>query len=244
MVLHKLVSNSNTPVAGKTVCSLVEDIMKLIALSDTHGFHRNLTIPDGDVLIHAGDFSMRAKTKHVIEFADWFKSLPHKHKIVIAGNHDRACESLSRQWVKDTFFPAIYLDHEYHEIDGVTFFGSPYTSAIYDPSDWSFDYPRGGERGKRLWDMVHDGPRMDVLITHGPPYGILDMVSCPHVNEDPHVGDKDLLRAIEKHAPSAHIFGHIHEGYGIVSHGDTTFYNVSTCTEDYKATNSIPYIHI
>lgn len=220
--------------------------LRIVAMSDTHGFHKNLSIPDGDVLIHTGDFSMRAKIRHVTEFAEWINSLPHKHKIVIAGNHDMACESMGAQWVEETFKPTIYLDHDYHTIDGVVFFGSPYTIAINTPSDWSYDYPRYSVRGKRLWKQVVDGPRMDVLITHGPPYGIRDRINEPRFGEDPHVGDKDLLDVVKKHNPQVHVFGHIHEGYGLHRYEgvDTVFYNVSTCTEDYKATNDIRIIDL
>lgn len=217
--------------------------MRIVAMSDTHGYHKKLTVPDGDVFIHAGDFSMRARIEQVQEFTHWLDSLPHKHKIIVPGNHDIACESNSRSMMKDMFGSSIYLDHEYHEIDGVVFFGSPYTTAIKDPSDWSFDYPRGGRRGALLWEPILHGNGMDILITHGPAYGILDKVSDPHFGEDAHVGEKWLSNIIEKHNPTLHIFGHIHEGYGHMRDVETSYYNVSVCTEQYKPTNPITTIN-
>lgn len=216
--------------------------MRIVCMSDSHGFHKKLNVPDGDVFIHAGDFSMRAQIQHVQEFARWMNSLPHKHKIVVPGNHDIACETNSRSMTKDMFGSVVYLDHEYHQVEGIMVFGSPYTSAIANPSDWSFDYPRGGHRGFRLWDQVLHGDRMDILVTHGPAYGILDRVLDPHFGEDPHVGEKGISNIIEKHKPKVHIFGHIHEGYGHVRESEVDYYNVSVCTEQYKPTNPITTI--
>lgn len=224
--------------------------MRLVALSDTHGYHKKLTIPEGDVFIHAGDFSMKASTEYLCSFSSWVNKLPHKHKIIIAGNHDMACEQMGRLQTKEIFSPAIYLDHEYCQIDDVMFFGSPYTSYIDEPSSWFFDYPRNGELAHRLWGSLIDAEKINVLITHGPPYGILDKVSDPHEGEDPHVGEKYLLDVIRNHMPKVHIFGHIHEGYGNrtyyhpLTNATTTMYNVSVCTELYRPTNPISVIDL
>lgn len=218
--------------------------MRIVALSDTHGFHNKLTVPDGDIFICAGDFAMRARLKHVSEFAKWVNHLPHKHKIVVAGNHDCACEEQDFL-VKDEFSPSVYLRHDFIHVDGVCFFGSPYTSAVHDPSQWNFDYPKYGERGKRLWLELLEAPKIDVLITHGPPYGIMDRVLDPHPGEDPHVGDETLLRVVKQIQPKVHIFGHIHEGYGKqITEGPTQFYNVSVCDVDYKPINPITVIDL
>jgi Icc-related predicted phosphoesterase len=202
-----------------------------------------LTIPDGDVLIHAGDFSMRAKHHDLIEFAKWFKSLPHQHKIFVPGNHDMVCESDSH-WSRQEFSGVIYLDHSVTgRIPGLRVFGSPYSQAIYDPSPWFFDY-QAGARSQELWRQIPDG--IDVLITHGPPKGILDLVDEAHPGEDPHVGDVNLLHRVHEVKPKVHIFGHIHEGYGsyIREHLDTRFYNVCVCDVNYQPNNPITVIDL
>jgi Icc-related predicted phosphoesterase len=218
-----------------------ENILRIVALSDTHGFHKNLTVPDGELLIHAGDFAMRAKKPHVVEFAEWFKSLPHPYKIIVPGNHDCYLDG-HNYWGHELFAPAIYLDHEYCEVMGLKIFGSPYSSSIYEPSMWSFDYPREGFRSKELWDSITG--KLDILITHGPPYGILDLVENAHVGEDPHVGDLNLLYAVERSAPMIHLFGHIHECHGTTDNERTKFYNVSVCNLQYKPVNPITVIDL
>lgn len=228
--------------------------MRIVALSDTHGYHKQLQVPDGDLLIHAGDFSMRAKSHHVIEFAQWFKSLPHQHKIIIPGNHDAACENRGA-WASELFSPAIYLEHATREVMGYTIFGSAYSSSLQEPSDWFFDYPRYSACSKTLWDRIPEN--VDILVTHAPPHGIMDLVPHPRFGEDPHVGDENLLERVKKVQPRIHIFGHIHEGYGVYrpdyvdmfGHEDPKdfnvgFYNVCVCDGNYKPINPITVIDL
>lgn len=213
-------------------------IVKIVALSDTHGFHKNLKIPDGDMLIHAGDFSMRAKLNDVVQFAEWFKKQPHQYKIVVAGNHDVYCDG-QKEWTKEEFFPAIYLDHEEATVHGYKVFGSPYSSCIYEPSPWSFDYPPKGPRSKALWSQIPEFT--DILITHGPPKGVGDWVPDIHPKEDHNVGDANLLYYVKQRLPRVHIFGHIHEGYGVHTYPffTTRFYNACICNRQYKPDNPI-----
>ena len=217
--------------------------MRLICLSDTHGYHKNLTIPDGDFLIHVGDFSMKANHSTVKEFSRWLNALPHAHKILVGGNHD-VCLEGSRRWAQEEFAPAHYLMHEQLTLGGLSFFGSPYSPAIYDPSDWSFDYPPNGSRSHDLWDNIPK--KIDVLITHGPPKGILDRVLTPHRGEDPNVGDVNLLRRVMEIQPRVHCFGHIHEGFGVYKHptARTRFFNVCICDANYKPTNPVTVIDL
>ena len=218
--------------------------MRIVALSDIHGFHDRVSIPDGDVFICGGDFSMRAKHHHVVEFARWVNSLPHQHKIVVPGNHDMACEC-HETWAKEEFSPSVFLKHEFQDVGGLKVFGSAYSSSIYEPSRWCYDYPRYGERGKQLWNSIRNTPEIDVLITHGPPYGFGDLVKSVHKGEDPHVGDQTLLNVVNDLKPKVHIFGHIHEGYGVYSneHG-TQFFNVCVCNVDYEPVNPVTVIDL
>jgi Icc-related predicted phosphoesterase len=220
--------------------------MRIVALSDTHLFHKRLAIPDGDMLIHAGDFSMRAKFGDVVEFATWFKSQPHQYKLLIAGNHDCYCDT-HHGWTREEFFPAIYLCHEEVTVGGYRIFGSPYSpSPGYrnNHSSWSFDYPRPGPRARELWSQIPYG--LDILITHGPPKGILDLIprDLCDPGEDPHIGDEDLAREVERACPKIHIFGHIHEGHGTMQQSKTRFYNVSVCDDRYQPNNPITIINL
>lgn len=215
--------------------------LRIVALSDTHGYHNRLTIPDGDVLVYAGDFSMRAKLNDTVDFAAWFNALPHTHKIMIPGNHDMYCEQAT-EYARQEFAPAIFLDHQECEVMGYRFFGSPYSSCIFEPSIWHFDYPPLGEKAHRLWESIPAG--IDVLITHGPPKGILDRVDSVHPGEDPNVGDPILLKNVKRVNPKVHIFGHIHEGYGAYYDGWTKFHNVCVCTVQYKPHNPITVIDL
>jgi predicted phosphohydrolase len=199
--------------------------MKLIAIADTHGLHRSLEIADGDILIHTGDLTRHGSLDDVSEFNDFLGTLPHPYKIVIAGNHD-LCFEKERKACDELLTNCIYLQDQEVTIDGVRVYGSPWQPWFYD---WAINLERGPEiRAK--WDLIPEG--IDILITHGPPYGIGDLTS-----RGEYVGCQDLLEVIEKIKPGVHIFGHIHEGYRITSNGITTFINDSVCDHHYQPVN-------
>lgn len=213
--------------------------MKLVSISDTHGMHRSLEgkIPDGDVLVHAGDLTRHGKIHELIDFCEWFASQPHPHKIFIAGNHDECLEKDSAQ---AKFYiekhGLTYLEDSSVVIEGKTFYGSPRTPQFYD---WSFMSVRG-DSIKRYWDNVPD--KCDVLITHGPPLGQGDLVPPYQGISRFHrtAGCLQLLLRIKDVKPTLHICGHIHAGYGITRSDElpmTTFINAATCTERYSPTN-------
>jgi predicted phosphohydrolase len=185
--------------------------LRIVAISDTHGLHHQFRCPDGDVLIHAGDFMMggQEQLKDAANFLKWFDSHPHPHKILIAGNHDSLPEynrPLFEALMKDKeVAPSVtYLQDSGCEIDGIKFWGTPFSPEF---GQWHFMLPRGPHL-KRHWDMIPDDT--DVLITHCPPYGILDRDGV--VGE--HCGCSDLLNRVYEVQPRFHIFGHIHAGYG------------------------------
>ena len=190
--------------------------MKLIAIADTHGFHRSLEIPDGDILIHAGDLTRHGTLDDVREFNDFLGSLHHPHKIVLAGNHD-FCFEKEREVCEEILTNCIYLQDQETIIDGIKFYGSPWQPWFYD---WAFNLQRGIEIRSK-WDLIPEDT--DVLITHGPPHGIGDLTF-----QKEHAGCEDLLGIVVRIKPVFHIFGHIHEGYGITSKGTTTFINASS----------------
>jgi Icc-related predicted phosphoesterase len=196
--------------------------VRLVAISDTHGLHRQLTIPDGDILIHAGDVTGRGQLSQVADFNEWLGTLPHRHKLVIAGNHDFCFE---RQPDETTALltNCIYLFDEAITLDGLHFYGSPWQPWFFD---WAFNLKRGSEiRAK--WNLIP--PQTDILITHGPPLGHGDLTY-----RQERVGCADLIEVVAEKRPSYHIFGHIHEGYGVTHNEHTTFINASSCTLQYQ----------
>lgn len=203
--------------------------MKLICISDTHSMHSSIRdIPDGDVLIHAGDSLGQGTLDDVHELNDWLGTLPHKHKIVIAGNHDWAFQD-SPELARDALSNAIYLEDSGVEIEGVRFWGSPWTPVFWN---WAFMLDRG-QPLYDAWALIPDDT--DVLITHGPPQGIGDEVELGLGFRN--VGCLDLLERIDRLSLKAHIFGHIHEGYGVYQRGALSLVNASTCNERYEPNN-------
>ena len=209
---------------------------RLVCLSDTHGLHDALMVPDGDVLIHAGDMTMGGREAEVQAFADWIVSLPHACKIVIAGNHDWLFERAATR-ARELLADVTYLMDEGTEAAGLRIWGSPWQPWFFD---WAFNLPRG-DALRDKWDLIP--PDIDVLVTHGPPSGYLDGAERPvwfgaddGVDPD-HVGCEELRVALDRVQPRLHVFGHIHEGYGQARHGSTILVNASTCDADYRPVN-------
>lgn len=136
--------------------------MRIISISDTHGLHEDLDIPDGDVLVHAGDMTSHGRLAQIEDFNKWISSFPHKNKIVISGNHDWGFQKQSKQ-ARELLASCIYLQDENVEIEGVKFYGSPWQPEFFN---WAFNLPRGKEL-KSIWGNIPD--ETDLLITHNPP---------------------------------------------------------------------------
>ena len=207
--------------------------MKIVAISDTHDQQWNLEVPDGDVLVHAGDICFEHKGsvgfKHITRLREWLYEQPHKHKVIIAGNHDFPFETHpkeSRYILRDFH----YLQDSAVEIDGVKFWGSPWQPWFYD---WAFNL----ERGKLLeekWALIPEDT--DVLLTHGPPYGKGDLTTG-YIGPQEHAGCKDLTVRLQELSVKLHVFGHIHSGYGMYRLGETDCVNASVVNEHYEAVN-------
>ncbi len=222
--------------------------MRIVCISDTHGLARVTAIPPGDVLVHAGDLTMRGTEEELeAEFA-WLASQPHRHKVVIAGNHDwvldPAMPEAFHNWTLERSSPPrelaarypslTYLCDDAAEIEGYAFYGSPWQPNF---GSWAFNFPKAddGAAARSTWSAIPDG--VEVLITHGPPLGTLDRVDsgaaagCPELAR--RIASLDRLRL--------HVFGHIHEAYGCerrtAGAGDVAFVNASLCTLRYRASN-------
>jgi Icc-related predicted phosphoesterase len=201
--------------------------VKFVAISDTHCRHRNLRLPTGDVLIHAGDVSYRGEKSEVMDFLDWFKEQNYKYKIFIAGNHDFFFERENRTAIKNIIPPGIiYLNDSGTSIEGVNIWGSPVTPWFFN---WAFNKRRGAPIAKH-WKLIPADT--NILISHGPAFGILDVL----VNEQ-HAGCKDLLERVLDIKPSVVVSGHIHESYGTTKRHGIKFINASVLNESYELVN-------
>lgn len=200
--------------------------MRIVCMSDTHLRH-NFSVPNGDVLIHAGDGTGSGNLKEVRQWLAWVASFPHTHKIVVAGNHDFFFER-DPELIPSLIPPGvIYLQDSGLEIEGVKFWGSPWQPEFHD---WAFNLPRGEALADR-WALISSDTK--VLITHGPPHGILDKLPG---SQGSHVGCEDLLACVADLSHlRLHVFGHIHDAYGQVIKGGTQFVNACICNEDYLA---------
>lgn len=199
--------------------------MRLVCLSDTHGRTGALVVPPGDVLLHAGDLTGRGDAHEVREALAWLAGLPHRTKVLIAGNHDFLFQD-EPDAARALLAPhpgLTYLEDAGTTVGGLRVWGSPWQPWFFD---WAFNLPRGEEL-RRVWDRIPAGT--DVLLTHGPPAGILDR--CADGRE---VGCADLLDAVQRVKPRLHVFGHIHEAYGRHERGGTLFVNASTCDLAYR----------
>lgn len=207
--------------------------MRVVCLSDTHGFHDRLVVPAGDLVVHAGDACIRGTLEELRAFFVWFGALPHPHKVFVAGNHDRCLERQAA--AARALVPAgvTYLEDAGATVGGLRVWGSPWTPEF---CAWSFMRERG-EPLRRTWAAIPDG--LDLLVTHGPPYGHGDLVPG-HDGPARAVGCAELLAAVRRARPRVHVFGHIHEGHGRTVSDEvegTLFVNAATCTGDYAPTN-------
>lgn len=191
--------------------------IKLVAIADTHGHYPKL--PEGDVLVHAGDGTMMGTEEEIRELDDWFSTLTFKHIIYVPGNHDFLFE------IENILRNAIVLINQQVVIDGIKFWGSPYC-----PTFGAWAFMKSDNELNTIWQCIPDD--VNVLITHGPPRGMLDR-TVAHAT----VGSLSLLDRVREVKPKYHIFGHIHEAYGNQYNRRTLFANVSIVNEYYKKTN-------
>ena len=189
--------------------------MRIVCIADTHELHRELVVPPGDMLIHAGDFTFFSKRQSQIhDFNDWLGSLPHRHKIVVPGNHEFLLEAEPE--MRRAITNATLLINEEVKIAGLRIWGSPVTP-LYGGA---FGMSNPADR-RRHWRRIPDGT--DILVTHGPPYGVLDTAPGSTFHE----GCPELLEAVRLIEPRLHVFGHVHGAYGVVRTEHTVFVNAA-----------------
>lgn len=210
--------------------------MTILHISDTHTYHDLLKIPSSiDMIIHSGDCSNPRdpynNESEVRDFIDWYKEIPVKYKIYVAGNHDTSIEKglVTKKDFEDAGI--IYLENESVVIEGIKIFGSPHTPNF---GNWAFMKER--TKLERFWRLAIDED-VNIVVTHGPPKGILDK-SYDQRNNMEACGDKSLLNRILEVQPTYSLFGHIHNTKDIVNAGiqklsvcNTFFSNGSVVTD-------------
>ena len=211
----------------------------IVCISDTHGREELVTLPPGDLLLHAGDWGARGNEPHAIGFLQWFESQPHPNKAFIAGNHSFFSENKKSQFAHlvGEYAPSChYLCDSGVTLCGLRIWGSPVQPRFLD---WAWNRDRGAAI-KAHWDLIPLDTQ--VLITHGPPHGILDDVRGERASQ----GCRDLLDAV-KRLPELrlHVFGHLHLSGGCrVIEGSATFVNAAMVDEDYELTRQAQVITI
>jgi Icc-related predicted phosphoesterase len=214
--------------------------MKITFISDTHNKHKQVTssLKGGDILIHAGDISSMGYQHEVAEFCKWFNSIDnYDTKIFIAGNHDwgfqNNVEKISQ--IVNSYKTIDYLQDEtmgvqIGENPIVNIYGSPWQPEFYD---WAFNLPKNGPGLMSKWQAIPDNT--DILITHGPAYGLLDDVTG---RRGEHLGCELLAERIKEFKPKIHVCGHIHTGWGHYFDGHTHYFNAAVLDERYNFTQS------
>ena len=211
--------------------------MKICHISDTHNKHNEVQVPECDVVVFTGDVGGRTNLVELTKFLIWFEKLPAKVKIIIAGNHDicldkkwvdkqKSVGSIEHMFARQHFedakkmieiYEVVYLNETEYVYEGVKFFGSPYSPSFHR-DNWVFNADRGAEI-KKKWDKIPKDT--NVLLTHSPAFGVLDMVSIEGRTDwhiDGHVGCQDLKLTIFNRLTDLklHCSGHIHSNYGVV----------------------------
>jgi Icc-related predicted phosphoesterase len=209
----------------------------IICISDTHSLHGlidlelfNVVDKNNTILIHAGDVCNSGSLKEVEDFCIWFDKLDFPFKIFVAGNHDWAFQRyiLAVKQILKKYPTITYLEDDYTIIDGLKIYGTPWQPAFYN---WAFNLKRGEEINQK-WNLIDED--CDIIISHGPPYGILDYVERDMMN----VGCEDLKNRISQMKNlKLHIFGHIHSGYGQCEVDGIKYVNASICNERYVPCN-------
>ena len=190
--------------------------LRILHISDTHGVHRRLRdLPEADILVHSGDFTMSGSEAETLDFLEWLCDLPYRHKVLVAGNHDACLYGATLDGLDDNVH---YLCDSGVEIEGLKFWGVPM---------FMEDCVSGHQ--EQLYVAIPDDT--DVLVTHTPPYGILDRDGSILY------GSRELLEKVRAIRPRLHLFGHIHRPHGTTNAGMPVFPNAAIMDESYDSLN-------
>lgn len=200
--------------------------MYVVCISDLHG--HTIPLPPGDLLLVAGDLTRTGTRKQVHDMLQYLTNSLHLYTngiVMIAGNHDLLFQNdplVAEQMCRD--MGITYLCESGCEVNGLKIWGSPYAPRI---NDWAFGYD--SYMDKRIWMRIPEDT--DILITHGPPRGILD-----DITDQWHIGSAGLLSEVlnRQGIIKLHVFGHAHKSYGIMDIDGTRFVNASICDAEYE----------
>ena len=214
--------------------------MKITAISDSHFKHKYIdtrAFANTDILIHAGDFTGNGSIHQAIDFLQWFESLPVKHKVLIAGNHDEICTSVTWSETRAHYAPNVhYLYNSSVTINGYKIWGSPFSNTF---GQWAFMRDDGDL--SKIWRSIPADT--DIVVTHGPAYSIADKVLHAG-SRDPHVGSMSLYAKLAKlRKLKLHVTGHIHESQGLYI-GKWATINASVCDLSYVPFNQPISVHL
>lgn len=211
--------------------------MKLVFISDVHCRFSKIQIPKCDILISSGDYSFLGEEHEVRDFHKWLSKQDARYVVSLQGNHEKGVErnfQFCKQIAEESCPGVYFIDEGLIEIEGLKIWCSAITPFFHN---WAWNRYRG-EEIKRHWDRIPLD--IDILVTHGPPYGILDTVSTYRPIE--HLGCEELTNKIkELKQLKIHSFGHIHDSYGTIKIDGITYINASICTEEYKPFNK-PFV--
>lgn len=205
----------------------------ILCISDTH--NHDIKLPAADVVVHAGDLTMNGREHEIESALRWYESQPGKVKILVPGNHDFLFEKdpgVARE-LCERYGIRLLID-DWYVYKGLTFYGSPWQPRFFD---WAFNLDRGPDLDEK-WQRIL--PDTDVLITHGPPQGVLDMTT-----RGEEVGCADLANRIcGLNGLKLHVFGHIHGQYGVKPQDGVLYVNASICNEQYRPVNPPVLVHL
>lgn len=210
--------------------------LKVTFFSDTHARHAHLLdhLPGGHILCFMGDCATFGNQHEIHTFLKWFGNIKrYDYKVMIAGNHDRFIEWQPKEFLKmvndtEMYGDIIYLQDESVELFGLKIYGSPWQPEFHN---WGFNLPRNGIELQQKWSKIPDDT--DILLTHGPPYQILDYT----MNSVHPVGCEKLQPRVFQVSPLVHAFGHIHDSWGQKTIHGIEFINGTIMDENYNPTN-------
>ena len=192
--------------------------MKILHLSDTHGKHDLLTnLPEADIIVHSGDFTFSGSEQEAYDFMNWFCDLPYAHKIFIAGNHDDCLYGADT--IEGLPENVHYLCNSGITLSGLHFYGIP--MFMQDELD-----------GLASTFFARIPDNTDILITHQPPFDILD--TCQSDTRKIRYGNIDLRTRIDQLHLRCHLFGHQHEANATLVEKSTLFSNAALLDNHYK----------
>jgi len=195
--------------------------MKIVCVSDIHGLYDEVNIPEGDILINAGDSLNCGNKTELQSYVKFLDNLKFKTVITIAGNHD--CIMQDKNQTKEILEGhSIYLEDEDVIINGLRIWGSPWTLKF---NDWAFMLTE-----KELSEKYNIIPKVDILVTHGPPYQIMDKAKFGNSGN---LGSRALKTLVNRINPAYHVFGHIHGSRGKIINNKTTFINAAVIDDMY-----------